>query len=63
MLRLDKLSTLQGHTVTAIVAFLVCLIFWLFYKWAPDLLPFAIAWIIVRPLFKIHQHIDKEMNL
>lgn len=61
--RLDKLTPTQGHVVTSIVGFLVGLIFWLLYKWVPDSLPFAIGWAIVRPLFRIHQYIDREMNL
>lgn len=61
--RLDKLTLFQGHIVSAIVAFLLGLVYWLIYKWAPDLLLFVIAWTVVRPLFKIHQIIDREMNL
>jgi uncharacterized BrkB/YihY/UPF0761 family membrane protein len=63
MQRLDKLTNFHGHIVSITVAFLLGLIFWLLYRWVPDILPFVIAWTIVRPLFKIHQFIDREMNL
>jgi hypothetical protein len=61
--RLDKLTSIQGYIVTIAVAFLLGVILWLIYRWIPDFLPFAIAWVIVRPLFKIMQYIDREVNL
>jgi len=60
---LSKINTTQGHIVTGILAFVIGLALWLIYKWIPDLLPFAIAWIVVRPLFKIFQYLDREMHL
>lgn len=52
-----KLTKLQGHFVCIVVAFIIGLPLWLIYRWVPDLLPFVIAWVVARPVFKIWQEL------
>lgn len=49
----SRLTTTQGWITSLGASFIVGVVFWLAYKWVPDLFPFLIAFAIVRPIYKI----------
>jgi len=60
---LRKQTKFFGHIVCLGAALVLGLPLWLIYKLSPDLFVFVLAWIIVRPLYKVLKTIDEEMNL
>lgn len=58
MRKMLNLTTTQGHVICIIVALMVGLPLWLIYKLSPDAFIFVLAWVIVRPIFKIWKEWD-----
>lgn len=55
---LPRLTKLQGHIACIGAAILLGIPMWLVYKISPDAFIFLIAWIIVRPIYKLWREIE-----